>query len=116
MYALPTLRLPELELDSYRALRFTYRTKLPAGIGGLLVSLLERDHSQYCPEAAPAASEDWATVTVPLGTLRLGGWSKDENARLDLIDVGSMIIGLHGTATDKNASGVIWVAEIEFVP
>jgi len=116
MYVLPTLRVPDAELDGYRALRFAYKCTLPKGIDGLLVSLLERDGSQYCPASAPPASGEWRTVTIPLDTLSLGDWSKDENGRLDVADIGSMIIGLHGTAADAKASGTLWASDIEFIP
>jgi len=114
MYALPTLQLPELELDGYRALRFACKARLPAGISTLLISLLEGDHSQYCAE--PPASDEWRTLTIPFDQLTLGGWSKDENDRLDLTEIRSLIIGLHGTASEKQASGTIWATDIEFVP
>jgi len=42
--------------------------------------------------------------------------SEDENDRLDLNDVSHVAIGLHGTAKAVNASGVIMVSDVQFVP
>jgi hypothetical protein len=116
VFALPALALPDTELVGYRALRFAYKAKLPAGINGLLVSLQERNHAQYYAEPAPAPSDDWKTVTIPFDTLKLGAWTKDENGQLDLGEVESLIIGVHGTATDRSGTGLIWVTDVEFVP
>jgi hypothetical protein len=46
----------------------------------------------------------------------LGGWSRDENGRLDVDQIGSVVVGLHGTATPERASGTIWVVDIAFAP
>jgi len=116
MYALPTLALPEIELDGYRVLRFTYKVTLPKGIDGLLVSLQERGHAQYYADPGPPASEEWRAATIPFDALKLGAWSKDENGRLDLGEVASVTIGLHGTAAEPKAGGIILVSEVEFVP
>ncbi len=116
MYALPRLPVPEAEYDSYKALRFTYRATLPKGIDGLLVTVFERDGSQYCAEPAPPASGDWRTVTLPFERFRLGAWSQDENGRLDLADLNAIVIGLHGTARAAPGTGTIRAADVELVP
>jgi len=116
MYALPATSVPEAELEGYCALRFTYRAKLPQGINGLLVTLWERDGSQYYADPPPPASEEWKTVTIPFQSFRLGGWSKDENQRLDLAQINTIVIGLHGTTSEERGSGIIWATDIEFVP
>ena len=117
MYVIPTLRLQDVEVQGYRGLRFCYKAKLPAGIGGLLVSVSERgDYSQYHAEQAPPPSEEWTVLDIALGRLKLGEWSKDENSRLDLNEIDGLTIGLHGAATEPKASGWIVVSEIELVP
>jgi len=116
MYAVPSTPLQEIELEGFRALRFMYRAELPKGIKGLLVMLIERDGTQYYADPAPPASKDWKTITISFGRLKRGGWSKDENDRLDLDDVGSVAVGVHGTASEPKASGVLWVTDIQFVP
>ncbi len=117
MYVLPTLQLRDVEAQGYRGMRFTYKAKLPAGIAGLLVSVSERgDHSQYYAEQAPPASEEWTIADISFGRLVLGGWSKDENGRLDIDQIDGLTIGLHGSASDAKASGWIVVSEIELVP
>ena len=116
MYVVPSTPLGEAELEGYKALRFTYKATLPRGIDGLLVMLIERDGTQYYADPAPPAAADWKTVTIPLASFQRGDWSKDENSRLDLNDVGSVAIGLHGTAAETQAKGTLWVADVQFVP
>jgi hypothetical protein len=116
MYVIPALPVPESDLDGYRALRFTYKAKLPRGIAGLLVCLWERGSAQYYADPAPPASDEWKTVTISFEDLKLGAWSKDRNGRLDLDQIASIVIGVHGTAAEDAASGVIWATDVEFVP
>ncbi|HUS93105.1 MAG TPA: hypothetical protein VM695_14700, partial [Phycisphaerae bacterium] len=116
MFVVPTVPVGEAELAGYRALRLTYRATVPEGIAGLLVMLIETGGAQYCVEPAPPASEQWRTLTIPLADLRLGRWTKDANARLDLDDVRSVAVGIHGTATPARNRGTIHVAKIEFIP
>jgi len=116
MYVVPSTRLPEAELEGYKALRFTYKATLPEGIDGLLVMLMERDGTQYYADPAPPASAEWKTVTIPFTSFQRGTWTKDENSRLDLNDVGSVAIGLHGTTADTRAKGTIWAADVQFIP
>ena len=116
MYLAPAFPLGEADLDGYQGLRFTYKAALPKGIDGLLVCLNEREGAQYYADPAPPASQEWKTVTIPFGALKLGNWSKDANGRLDLDQIASIVIGLHGTAADETASGTIWAADIEFAP
>lgn len=117
IFVTPSLRLQDFELDGYRGVRFAYKASLPKGIPGLLVMVTERaDNSQYHLEQAPPASEEWTIADIAFARLKLGQWSKDENGQLDLADVVGLIIGVHGTAADPQASGWILVSQIELVP
>jgi len=117
MYAVPSVRLQELELSGYAGLRFSYRATLPKGMGGLLVMLVERGGgTQYIAEPAPAASADWTTVTIPFARFKRGSWSEDDNDRLDLDDVRAVAIGAHGTTPERPGKGSIRVRDIVFVP
>ena len=64
----------------------------------------------------PPASEDWTTITIALDQFQRGAWSADENDRLDLGDVGSLAIGVHGTSSEAAATGAIWATDIQLVP
>ncbi|MCD6352563.1 MAG: hypothetical protein J7M26_10625, partial [Armatimonadetes bacterium] len=77
MYALPRVEVPPADLEGYRALRFSFIALLPPGIKTMLVSLYERDGSQYYVQ--PEGSREWKTVTIPFSDFKLGGWSRDEN-------------------------------------
>ncbi len=116
MYALPVIPIYDVNLAEYSALQFTYRAKLPEGINGLLICLWESDGSQYYAEPAPPPSSDWHTVTIPFSAFKLGGWSKDENERLDLEQVDNIVIGVHGTAKGKDGTGFIIACDLNFVP
>jgi len=116
MYVVPSTRLGEVELEGYKALRFTYKAVLPKGIDGLLVMLIERDGTQYYADPAPPRAGEWKTITIPFEKLERGTWSKDENDRLDLNDIRSVAVGLHGTTTETQGKGSIWVADVQFVP
>lgn len=116
MYALPRLPLPEAEYEAYNGVRITYRATLPNGIDTLLVSLFEADGSQYVVEPPPPASKDWQTITIPYERFKLGGWSSDENGRLDRDQIVAISIGLHGTAKSGDGKGVIEVEDVAFVP
>lgn len=116
MYAVPSVQVPEADLAPFAALRFAYKATLPRGIEGLLVMLIERDGSQYYASPAPPASAEWTTATIPFERFRRGGWSPDENDRLDLHAVGSVAIGVHGTATEARAQGTVWAADVRFAP
>ena len=116
MYAIPRVAVNVDELDGYSGLKFTYRAELPAGIDGLLVMLMEASGTQYYADPAPPAAADWKTVTIPFSTFRRGGWSPDENDRLDLNEVRHVAIGMHGTAKPAHASGTITVTDVQFVP
>ena len=115
MYAMARTPVDVEELDGYSGLKFTYQAELPKGIDGLLVMLIESDGTQYRAVPAPQASKEWQTITIPFDKFERGSWSKDENDRLDLDEVSSVAIGMHGTAT-AGASGIIHVAEVQFVP
>ncbi|MHC5057832.1 MAG: hypothetical protein ACYTKD_24445 [Planctomycetota bacterium] len=53
---------------------------------------------------------------MPFVRSRRGGWSADENDRLDLNDVAAVAIGVHGVARGVEARGSILAARIELVP
>jgi len=67
-------------------------------------------------EAAPPATDEWTTLTVPFSDFVLGGWSKDDNGRLDPERINQVMIGLHGAATVDRAEGAIRFLDVEFVP
>jgi len=115
MYLTPTVALPAAELDGYAGLEFTYKATLPEGIEGLLV-LLTEGGGQFVATPMPQPSEDWVTVTIPFADFKLGGWSKDDNGKLDLERISSLIIGTHGGATGKGGDGLIMVTDVKFVP
>jgi hypothetical protein len=116
MYAVPRLPVDVAELDAYSGLRFTYRATLPEGIDDLLVMLIEADGTQYYASPGPPASDKWSTITIPLTHFRRGGWSLDENDRLDLKDVRYVAVGIHGTVRPAKATGTIDVTGVQFVP
>ncbi|NCO42690.1 MAG: hypothetical protein COZ06_33015 [Armatimonadetes bacterium CG_4_10_14_3_um_filter_66_18] len=115
MYALPATPLPAAELEGYRALKFTYKATLPAGLKGLLVTLRERGGGQYIIDPPPPPTDDWKTLEVPFADFVLGGWAKDENQRLDLDQLDAILIGTHGIAT-QGGDGTILATDVEFVP
>jgi len=117
MYAVPSVRLREAELSGYSGLRIEYRAALPKGIDGLLVMLIERQGgTQYVAAPAPPASAEWRTATLPFTSFQRGGWSKDDDDRLDLDGIESVAIGAHGTTQETLGKGVIQVRAMAFVP
>lgn len=116
MYAIPALASSGADLEGFRSLRFTFRAKLPGGLPGMLISLQERDGSQYYMEPLLAPSAEWKSLSIPINAFRLAPWSKDENGTLDLNSIGSVMIGTHGTSGGSGGSGVIEVKEVEFTP
>jgi len=116
MYVLPSLPLPDVDLTGYSSLQLTYKATLPFGIKALLVILVEHDGSHYYTDWIATPSEGWRTLVIPFSEFRLGGWSQDENGRLDLDQIGSLIVGMHGTTSESEGRGSIWVASITFVP
>lgn len=116
MYALPTTSIPSAELDGYTALRFTYKAALPPGISGLLVTLAEQGGGQYYADPAPPASANWSTITIPFDKFKFASWSKDQNDKLDIDEVGSIIIGMHGAGNGDTVSGTISATDVEFIP
>jgi hypothetical protein len=115
MYCVPSTPVPEVELEGYIGLRFTYKASLPPGIEGLLVMLGESG-GQFVADPAPKRSDDWTTITLLFSDFQLGNWSKDDNGQLDLNKVSAVFIACHGTATGAGGPGTIWVTDIEFVP
>lgn len=116
MYVLPVLPVPDADLTGYSALQLTYRARLPVGIKALLITLVERDGSNYYTDWLATPTEEWRTLTIPLNEFRLGSWSQDENGKLDLDQIGSIIVGMHGTTSEREGNGEIWVMSIAFVP
>lgn len=116
MYVLPSILMPDTDLTGYSGLQLTYRAKLPSGIKALLITLVEQDGSHYFTDWLATPSEEWLTLTISFSEFRLGGWSKDENGRIDLDQIGSLIVGIHGTTKETEGHGSIWIASIAFVP
>ena len=114
-WMVPATRIVDAELEGYRALRFTYKAALPAGIKGLLVMLGETGGGSYVAPA-PKPSADWTTITVPFDQLELASWTKDKNGKLDIGNLRTVNIGAHGTPSGAGGPGTIWVADVEFVP
>ena len=114
MYALPSVPVPGADLEGYSALRFRCKASLPQGLRGLLVTLAERGGGQWYCEPPP--SPEWGVITLPFAQFQLAGWSKDDNGKLDLDQIGSIIIGTHGTAIGEGGPGTISVADVQFVP
>lgn len=115
MFCTPALSLAGLELDGYSGLRITYKAKLPGNINGLLLMLIEQSGASYYADPAPAATAEWRTVTLPLSSFKLGGWSKDDNNRLDLTQLTRLTLGVHGQARGDGTIEVL-VSQVEFVP
>ncbi|MFA0743820.1 MAG: hypothetical protein LASZOEIN_000601 [Candidatus Fervidibacter sp.] len=115
MYVLPSLIMPDADLTGYSGLQLTYRANLPSGIKALLIILVEHDGSHYYTDWIATPSGERRTLVIPFSEFRLGGWSQDENGRLDLDQIGSVIVGMHGTASESEGRGSIWVASIAFV-
>ena len=103
-----------LQLVENRKTRFDLGDDLV--LFGTGVMLIEADGTQYRAEPAPQPSGQWQTFDVPFDRFARGGWSTDENDRLDLNDVRYVVIGVHGTADEAKASGTIWIADVEFLP
>jgi len=116
MYMVPGVPVGDVEVEGYRALKFTYKAELPDGLKGLLVTLLESSGGQYVADPPPPASADWTTIEIPVAKLKKASWSRDPNNQLDMADVNKVNIGTHGTAKPKVAKGAIWVADVQFVP
>ena len=114
MYLVPSMALPQSDLEGYSALEITYKAELPPGIQGLLLMLGESG-GQFMVEPLPPPSEKWVTMTIPFADLKLGGWSKDDNGTLDLDRVQSIMVGTHGASTG-GGPGLIMVSDVRFVP
>jgi hypothetical protein len=114
MYLVPSMSLPQTDLEGYSALEITYKAELPPGIQGLLLMLGESG-GQFMVDPLPKPSEKWVTMTIPLADFKLGGWSKDDNGQLDLDRIQSLMIGTHGTSTG-GGPGLIVVSDVRFVP
>lgn len=115
MYAIPSTALPQGELAAYSSLRLRYQATLPPGIEGLLVMLGEHG-GQFYADPPPPASEEWTEITIPFDRFVLGGWSRDDNGRLDMAAADRVFVGMHGTATGETGRGVIRIAALELVP
>ena len=115
MYVVPSAALPAVNLDGYSALRLTYRATLPEGLKGLLLMIGEQG-AQFACEPPPPPTDDWSTMTIPLESFKLGGWSTDDNGRLDMERASSIMVGTHGVTTAEVGDGTIWALDIELVP
>lgn len=82
----------------------------------LLVSVKERDGSEYQHTLAPEKTEGWQTLDLALADLSLGGDSKDENNRLDpdqikeiaVIDASAFAGGALGTGDTTLELDAVW--------
>ena len=101
MYMVPGVPVGDVEVEGYRALKFTYKAELPDGLKGLLVTLLESSGGQYVADPPPPASADWTTIEIPVAKLKKAsgrqyyGW-KTKNFLLEdsLIDDSDIKEGL----------------------
>ncbi len=119
IWCLPRAQLPYRSMAGYAAIRFRYRAILPVGIQGLLVQIFEGDGSSYFADPPPPPSAQWRTAVIRFADLKFASWSRDENDRLDLGQVQSFSIGLHGTAAPARggrAQGEIWFCDVELLP
>ena len=114
MFLVPSMSLPQTDLEGYSALEITYQAQLPPGIEGLLLMLGESG-GQFMVEPLPKPSEKWVTMTIPFADFKLGAWSKDDNGTLDLDRVQNISIGTHGAST-TGGEGLILVSDVRFVP
>ena len=116
MWVVPSARVPDAELEGFRALKLRYKADLPEGIKGLLVTVIEGSGGQYYADPPPPASADWTTIELAFADLKKASWSRDPNNKLDLADITKVNVGTHGTAKPAQAKGCIWVAEVQFLP
>ncbi len=116
MFAVPTTPIEDVEVSAYQALEIEYTAQLPEGIPGLLLMLIEHDGTQYFAEPTPPPSGEWKQLSVPFENFRRGGWSKDENDRLDLDGVASIAVGVHGVAKPTRAEGTVRVSRLRLLP
>ncbi len=115
MYLVPSMSLPQTDLEGYSALEITYKAQLPPGIAGLLLMLGESG-GQFLADPPPAPTDDkWVTMTIPFADFRLGNWSKDDNGQLDIDRVQNVMVGTHGAST-TGGEGLIMVSDVRFVP
>jgi hypothetical protein len=114
MYLVPSMALPQSDLEGYSALEITYKADLPPGIQGLLLMLGESG-GQFMVEPLPKPTDKWITMTIPFADFKLGGWSKDDNGTFDLDRVQNVCIGTHGVSTG-GGPGLILVSDVRFVP
>jgi hypothetical protein len=114
LFLVPTIGVPGEDFEGLGKLRVRYKAVLPAGVT-LIVALQEPGAGQYIVDPPPAANGQWATLDIPLARLKLAGWSKDDNQRLDVAPGLGLQIGCHGQARPAG-DGTIWVAEAALVP
>ncbi|MBN2450217.1 MAG: CIA30 family protein [Lentisphaeria bacterium] len=115
MYFVPNQSVEEMEYSAYEGLRFTYKARVPDGINGLLVSVHENG-GQFHIDPPPTASGEWTTIVVPWSRFKLGGWSRDDNDRLDPDAIRQISFGVHGTAAGTGGEGEIVLKAVEVVP
>jgi hypothetical protein len=115
MYYIPVQSVEDLEYSAYAGLRFTYRATVPAGVDGLLVCVHENG-GQFVATPPPPATGEWVSLTVPWSAFPLGGWTRDDNGRLDVDAITQISVGVHGTALGAGGAGEILIKAIEAVP
>jgi len=92
-------------------LRVRLKTDTPTS---LVIGCIERDGSSYMHIAQTAAGV-WKRVEVLFATMTLSDDSKDENGRLDLDQIGAVVIAdAAGFMPIAAASRTMWVDDFEF--
>ena len=56
------------------------------------------------------------TLTIPFAKFQHASWSKEVNSKLDLNDIRSITVGMHGTTSEDLAKGELRVARLQYVP
>jgi hypothetical protein len=116
MYMVPATPAPAAALEGYSGISITYRADLPPGINGLLFMLGEQGAQWFASPAPPATNGEWKTLIVPFEQFELGNWSRDDNGKLDVSYVNQVMCGMHGSTTDEQGVGTIWVMDLKLVP
>lgn len=114
MYLTPAQPVPEIELGAYAGLRFTFKAVLPKGPN--LLVMVNEGGGQFVARSTPPTTGEWQTVTIPFANIKLAGWSKPKDTKLDVDAITSITFGVHGIATGKGGSGEILLRDIEVVP
>lgn len=80
----------------YRAVQFTYRTRLPEGVK--LISVMDEFGHAYDCTKLSLSRDKWTTATLSLRKYRFSSWNrkKDENKRLDTDKIKTVLLGITG--------------------